>query len=368
MKLNKFIACTFLPLMCAAFPSYAQDSQTKTVNFYNWNDYITDEALESFTQKTNIKVQYDLFDSVDTVETKLLTGASGYDLVMSDASRRLKRQIKAGAFQKLDKSLLPNYKNIDPQILKWIESFDTNNAYALPYMWGTTGLGYNLDEINKRLPNTEKDGWGLLLDPNKVSKLEGCGVMVLDDVEELYIATLLYLGEDINSFSTANLKLAERHLKKIRPYIRSFSNSMYMTNLASGESCLAVGYNGSIFMAQDTANQAGNGIKLNYVIPKEGATLWFDAMGIPADAPNPDRAHALLNHLMGGKVMAGISNLVRFANGYSASVPYLEQSLVENPGIYPPQNIKTRLVPLPNFPPSFEKKLRRMWNRIKANR
>ncbi|EAQ63435.1 hypothetical protein MED121_23975 [Marinomonas sp. MED121] len=366
MKINRFLMSSFIPLVCLSTPSYGQDEVNKSVNFYNWNDYITEEALESFTQKTGVKIQYDLFDSVDTVETKLLTGASGYDVVMSDASRRLKRQIKAGAFQKLDKSKLTNYQNIDPQILGWIENFDNGNLYALPYMWGTTGLGYNVNEVNQRLPHAVKDGWGLLLNPDNVSKLADCGVMLLDDVEELYVATLLYLGKDINEASSANLKLVESHLKKIRPYIRSFSNSMYMTNLASGESCLAVGYNGSIFMVQDTADQAGNGIKLNYVIPKEGATLWFDAMGIPVDAPNPDNAHLLLDHLMEGEIMAGISNLVRFANGYSASVSYLESSLVENPGIYPPESIKNRLVPLPNFTPSFEKKLRRMWNRIKA--
>ena len=223
MKLRQKTLAVLLPLMLAA--TTAQAETEKSVSFYNWNDYIADDTLTGFTQNSGIKVQYDLFDSVDTVETKLLTGRSGYDLVMTDASRRLKRQIKAGVFQKLDKDQIANYSNIDPQVLNWISSFDQGNAYAVPYMWGTTGLGYNRDELGKRLPTNAKTGWELLLNPDIVSKLADCGVAVLDDVEELYVATLLYLGKDVQDFSKANLKLVEQHLKKIRPYIRYFNNS-----------------------------------------------------------------------------------------------------------------------------------------------
>ena len=364
MKLSKKTLAMLLPLMLAATTAHAEAD--KSVSFYNWNDYIADDTLTGFTQSSGIKVQYDLFDSVDTVETKLLTGRSGYDLVMTDASRRLKRQIKAGVFQKLDKDQIANYSNIDPQVLNWISSFDQGNAYAVPYMWGTTGLGYNRDELEKRLPTNAKTGWELLLNPDIVSKLADCGVAVLDDVEELYVATLLYLGKDVQDFSKANLKLVEQHLKKIRPHIRYFNNSQYMSDLADGEVCLAVGYNGSIFMAQDRADEAGTGVNLGYIVPKEGATLWFDAIAIPVDAPNPENAHALLNHLMDGQVIAKVSNTVRFANGYSASQPYLDQDLLKNQGIYPEANVKARLVPLPEFPKRFEKQLNRMWSRVKV--
>ncbi len=340
-------------------------AEEKVVNVYNWSDYIADNTVADFETKTGIKVVYAVFDSNEQLETKLLTGRSGYDIVVPTAPF-MERQIQAGVYMKLDRSKLPNFKNMDPEILKRTAVHDPGNEHSLTYLWGTVGLGYNPDMVKKVLGTDTIDSWAALLDPAIASKLGKCGIAILDAPTDVFASVAIYKGLDPNSEKPEDLKVVEDTLMKIRPYVRYFHSSQYINDLASGEICLALGWNGDVLQARDRGAVAAKPVTVRYVIPKEGAINYFDMMAIPADAPHPDNAHAFLNYLMDPEVIAKVTNKVRFANGNSASLPFVADDIKGDPGIYPDAATMTRLHPDTVESQPFSRELNRSWTRVRS--
>ena len=275
--------------LLAATTAFAEEEAV--VNVYNWSDYIDEEILTEFEAETGIKVVYDVFDSNNILETKLLTGSTGYDVVVPSGTF-LARQIQAGIFQPLDKSQLANIGNLDETIMSVVSQWDPGNQYAINYMWGTTGFGYNIDKIAERAPDAVTSSWGMLFDPDVVSQFADCGVYMMDEPDEVVPAVLNYIGEDPNSHDTDVIAKVEPVMLAIRPHIRRFHNSAQINDLANGDICLTMGWSGDMLQARDRAWEAENNVEIAYVIPDEGALSWFDMMAIPADAPHPEqRAH-----------------------------------------------------------------------------
>src|SRR4051812_2698469 len=324
----------------------AAASQEKVLNVYNWSDYIDPTVLEDFKNKTGIKVNYDVFDSNRVLETKLLTGHTNYDVVVPSAPF-LQRQITAGVFQTLDKSRLPNLKNLDPDMMKRIAVYDPDNAHSVPYMWVTSGPGYNVAKIKERMPDAPVDSLRMIYDPKVVAKFQDCGVSVLDEASEVVGSVLMYLGKDPRSSSVEDLQAAENVLLAIRPYLRYVHSSRYIDDLANGETCLALGWSGDIKQARDRARDAGKGIEIDYRIPKEGTIMNFDMLAVPADAPHPANAFTFINYLLEPEVAAKNSNLVKYANVNTAATPLLAAAVKGDPNIYPPTDILAKLVPEP---------------------
>jgi len=349
-------------LVLAGGSAFAQD---KVVNVYNWSDYIDESILTDFTDETGIKVVYDVFDSNDILETKLLAGSSGYDVVVPSGTF-LQRQIQAGVFQKLDTSKLPNVKNMWDVIEKRTAKFDPGNQYAVNYMWGTTGIGYNTDAAKQRLGTDTIDSWSVIFDPDKISKFTDCGVHVLDASDEMIPAALNYLGLDPDSKNVDDINKAGALLEKIRPYVTSFNSSAYINALADGDACLAVGWSGDVLQARDRAAEADNGVSVEYAIPKEGALMWFDMMAIPADAPHPENALTFINYMMRPEVIAKASNYVYYANGNKASQPLLNEDVIGDPAIYPPEATVQRLYVASPYGPKVQRVVTRLWTKIKT--
>src|SRR5271154_7274172 len=308
-------------------------AKDKVLNLYIWSDYLAPNTLSDFEQQTGIKVHVAYYDTNETLETKLLAGSSGYDVVVPTASY-FERLIKAGAFMPLDKSKLPNLQNMDPQLMARVTQHDPDNAHGVIYLWGTNGIGYNEKMIKALMPDAPLDSWGLVLDPAVASKVAKCGISVLDSPAEMIRAVYSYLGKDPNSQSADDLAAAEAVLTRIRPYIRNINSSEYIEALANGDLCIAVAYNGDVMQARDRAREANKGIEIKYSVPKEGSILWFDMLAIPKDAPNPDSAYAYLNYIMTPQVIADISNFKRYANANAAAQPLVLASVKDDPGIY----------------------------------
>ncbi len=345
----------------------AGTGEDAVLNVYNWSDYIEPSVLEEFRQKTGIKVNYDVFDANEVLETKLLTGHTNYDIVVPSAPF-LERQIKAGVFQKLDKSLLPNLKNLDPDLMKQIAVYDPDNAHSVPYMWVTSGPGFNVAKIQERMPDAPVDSLRMFYDTAVVAKFKDCGVSVLDAPSEVVASVLIYLGRNPRSESPEDLKAAEDVLVKIRPNLRYLHSSRYIDDLANGETCLALGWSGDIKQARDRAHDAGKGIEIRYLIPREGAVMNFDMLAIPADAPHPRNAHLFINFLMEPRITAKNSNLVRYANANTASFALLDSSVKDDPNIYPPADIRAKLVPEPPHSQEYQRLLTRTWTRFKTGK
>lgn len=343
----------------------AAHGSAKVLNVYNWSDYIDPAVIASFEKRYGIVVHYDVYDSNYVLETRLLAGHTGYDVVVPSAPF-LERQIKAGVYRKLDRSQLPNLKNVDPQVARATALYDPGNQYAVDYMWITSGVGYNTAMVRKRLPDAPLDSWRMLYDPAVVSKFADCGVTLLDAPSEVVGTVLLYLGKNPNSESPADLAAAAKVLEAIRPYIRYVQSSRYINDLADGEICVALGWSGDVMQARDRARQAGNGIDIAYSIPKEGAVENFDMLAIPADAPHPGNALKFINYLLRPDIAAKNSNLVEYANSVASSLPLLEPSVRDNPGIYPPASVLARLVPERAKSEAFQRLLTRMWTRFKT--
>jgi putrescine transport system substrate-binding protein len=344
----------------AATPASAEE---KIVNVYNWSDYIDPKMLEQFTKETGIKVNYDVFDNNEVLQTKLLAGSTGYDVVVPSASF-LEIQIKAGVFRKLDRSKLPNWSNLDPNILKRLELHDPGNQYAVNHMWGTDGIGYNVKKVQAIDPKAPLDSWNLILDPKWAAKFKGCGISVLDAPDEVVGVVLAYLGKDPNSEKPEDLKAAEDVLMKVRPYIRMIHSSQYIDSLANGDLCISLGWSGDVLQAKGRAAEAGQGVEIAYNVPKEGTIIWFDNYAIPADAPHPDNAHAFINFMMKPEVAAANSNFVHYANGNAASVPLLDPAVRDNPGVYPPPEVMAKLFPNLARSAEFTRQLNRTWTRF----
>lgn len=340
----------------------------KSVNVYNWSDYIAEDTVPNFEKQTGIKVTYDVFDSNEVLETKLLAGASGYDVVVPTLNF-LGRQIQAGVFRPLDKSKIPNYANLDPEMMKKLESQDPGNKYAVPYMWGTTGIGYNIDKVKAAFGNTDiTRSLDLVFKPENISKLKSCGVTFLDTPSELIPIALNYLGEDPNSTDPAVIDKAAVLLKSVRPYVSNFHSSQYIDALANGDICLVVGWSGDIIQARDRADEADNGVHIAYSIPREGAPQWFDMLSIPKDAKNLDSAYAFINYLLDPQVMANNSNFISYPNAVPKSKALMEKSIIEDPTIYPPPEVAAKLFTFAIIPPEVDKLYTRIWTELKTGK
>ena len=343
----------------------AAAQEEKILHVFNWSDYIAEDTVPNFEKQSGIKVTYDVFDSNDVLETRLLAGNSGFDLVVPSASF-LERQIKAGVFQKIDKSQIPNLKNMDPDIMSRVGLHDPNNEYAVPYLWGTTGIGYNEDKIKKILGDARPDSWNYIYDPKLVAKFKDCGLSLLDAPDEILKTVLAWMGRDPNSQKEDDLKAAEAKLMPIRPFVRKIHSSQYIDDLANGDLCIAVGWSGDILQARDRADEAGQGVKIKFAIPKEGTIVWFDMLAIPADAKHPKNAHAFINYLMEPQVAANDSNFVNYANGNAASFPMVSDEVKNDPGIYPTPEVKAKLFPSLAYGEDFQRLMNRMWTKFQT--
>jgi putrescine transport system substrate-binding protein len=354
------LVCTLATMICApALPAQ------RVVNYYNWSDYQDPTVLDEFTKETGIAVRYDTFDSNDTLEAKLLAGQSGYDVVVPSAYF-LARQIKAGIFQKLDKSKLPNLAYVWPEIAKQLAFYDPGNQYAVDYMWGTTGIGYNVKDAKRIVgPDATIDSWDYVFDPDKIKKFKDCGIHLLDSSDDIMPAGLHYLHLDPNTSDPGDLQKVTDLLMRIRPYVRKFHSSEYLNALATGEICFAVGWSGDVKQAQRRAMEAKGGIQIGYAIPKEGAQLWFDNLAVPKDAPHPQEAHELINYLLKPEVAAKNSNYVWYANGDRPS-QFIDPSILNDHTIYPDAATMANLYTIIAHDAKTQRLINRLWTRIKT--
>lgn len=354
---------TLIALAAATLSGVALAQQT--VHIYNWSDYIGENTLANFEAKTGIKPVYDVFDSNETLEGKLLAGRTGYDVVVP-SNHFLGKQIKAGAFQKLDRAKLPNWNNLDPALLKQLETNDPGNQYAVPYLWGTNGIGYNVEKVKEVLGVDEIDSWSVLFEPENIKKLSQCGVAFLDSADEMIPAMLNYLGLNPNSTNPDDYAKAEAKLLEVRPYVTYFHSSKYIGDLANGNICVAAGFSGDILQAADRAEEAGKGIDIAYAIPKEGANLWFDMLAIPADSANTDQALAFINYLLDPQVIAEVSDYVGYANPNTKAGELMDQDVRNDPSVYPPQAVLDKLYISAELPARVERLKTRAWTKVKS--
>ncbi|MBA1201566.1 polyamine ABC transporter substrate-binding protein [Pseudomonas capeferrum] len=338
-----------------------------TVHIYNWSDYIGSSTLADFEKDTGIKPLYDVFDSNETLEGKLLAGRTGYDVVVP-SNHFLGKQIKAGAFQKIDRSLLPNYANLDPALMKRLEKNDPGNLYAVPYLWGTNGIGYNVDKVKAVLGVDTIDSWAMLFEPENIKKLSQCGVAFLDSGDEMLPAVLNYMGLDPNSTNPKDYQAAEKKLLAVRPYVTYFHSSKYISDLANGDICVAAGFSGDVFQAKARAEEAGKGVNLAYAIPKEGGNLWFDLLAIPKDASNAKQAHAFINYLLKPEVIAQVSDYVGYANPNPKAGDLMDQAVRTDPAVYPPQAVLDKTFVNSELPPKIQRLMTRSWTKIKSGK
>ncbi|TSD88088.1 polyamine ABC transporter substrate-binding protein [Mycobacterium sp. KBS0706] len=350
--------------LCAvAAPALAQE---KVVNIYNWSDYIGETTLADFTKATGIKTVYDTYDGNEALEAKLLTGNSGYDVVVPTAQPFLSRQIKAKVYLELDKSKIPNWKNLDPALMKLVESADPGNKHAIIYQWGTVGVGYNVDQVKKRLGDTPPDSIAMVLDPENAKKLADCGITMLDSPTDVIPSVLNYLGLDPNSQKPEDLKKAEDALMKVRPYLKYLHSSQYINDLAGGNVCVSLGWSGDVNIAKTRADEAKNGVTIDYFIPKEGAQIWFDMAAIPKDAPHVDNAYAYINFLLEPKVMAGIDDFVGYGNAVLGAKELMNPDIANDPRIFPPEDVMKRLFAITEASSSYERLRTRTWTRFRT--
>jgi putrescine transport system substrate-binding protein len=339
---------------------------TKVLNVYNWSDYIAEDTIANFEKETGIKVTYDVFDSNELLEAKLMSGNTGYDVVVPSLTF-LSRQIQAGVFQELDKSRFSNYGNLDPAFMALLAQNDPGNGHAIPYLWGTTGIGYNVEKVREALgEDAPVDSWALVFEPENLAKLKGCGVAFLDTPSEIIPPVLRYLGEEPNSFDEAVIQKAVDRLTELRPSITYFHSSQYINDLANGDICVTIGWSGDIIQAQARAEEAGKGVDISYVIPKEGAPMWFDMLAIPKGARNVDNAYLFLDYLMRPEVMAGVQNYVAYASANQAALPMVDEAILNDPGIYPTEEAKQGLFTLAVLPPEVDRLFTRHWTTLKT--
>jgi putrescine transport system substrate-binding protein len=337
----------------------------KVLYVYNWADYVAESTIRDFEARTGIKVVYDVYDASEVLETKLLTGSSGYDVVVPSGALTY-RLIQAGALRKLDKSKLANLGHLDSQIMQLVEANDPGNEHGVPYLRGTTSLGYNPEMVEKVLGTRTIDSLAAIFDPAMASKLAECGITWLDAPADMFQLAFIYLGLDANSHRPEDLGAAEALLTRVRPYVRYFHSSQYLNDLASGEVCLSVGWSGGIEQARQRGAEAAAPVEVTHVIPKEGAPLWCDMVAIPADAPHPENAYLFMDYLMEPEVIAAITNTVGQANGNAASLPYVAEAVRNNPSIYPSDEVYRRLTLDRSWSPEQMLAVNRVWTRIEA--
>src|SRR5690554_5607511 len=343
-------------------------AQQRVVNVYNWAEYTAPDTLSGFEKATGIKLRYDVYDSNDTLQAKLLTGKSGYDVVVP-STHYAARQIEGGLFQKLDKSKIPNWEHLDPAIMAIVGAVDPGNQYLVPWGYGTNGLGFNVDKVKEILgADVQLGSWDMLFKPENAEKLKACGISVLDEAAQVFPAVLHYLGKDPNSSKQQDYQEALALLKTIRPYIRQFSSSGYIDELAAGDLCMVYGYSGDVMIAANRAREAGKSYKIDYYIPEGGAPAWFDTMAIPKDAANVDEAHAFINYIETPQVHAAITNVMFYPNANKEARKHVVKEVADNPMIYPPDDVASTLYVIKPQTPAMQRVQTRMWAELKSGR
>ncbi len=353
----------FASALWAAAPASAQE---KVVNVYNWSDYIDPDLLKRFETETGIHVRYDVYDSLETLEGKLLAGHSGYDVIVPTAQPTLARLIKSGGVQPLDRAKLPNFAGLDPDLMKRVAGADPGNKYGAIYLWGSTGMGIDPKKIAALAPDAPLDSWNLLFDPANAKRIAKCGITMMDSAIDVIPTVLHLLGKSPDSTDPADLEAVEKKLHAIRPYIRNFDNGGAIEEMASGAACLVFDYSGDVIQAKARADEAKRGVTLRYVAPKEGAQLSFDTLAIPKDAPHPAEALAFINFILAPDVMAAITNKVSYPNAVPASRPLIRKDIADDPGIYPPAAELAGFFTVGPVPQAAERARSRMWARFKA--
>lgn len=350
-----------IPLMLVASVGHAADS----VRIYNWTDYIAPDTLKAFEKSSGIKIQYDVYDSNETLDAKLMAGRSGYDVVFP-SNHFMARQIQGGALKQLDKSQLPNWKNLNPTLLKALETNDPGNQHGFPYLWGTTGIGYNVAKVKAVLGDVPVDSWDVIFKPENMAKLSQCGVAILDNGPEMLPIALHQLGLPHHSQNPEDYKKAEALLLQMRSNVRYFHSSKYVGDLANGDICVAVGFSGDIMQAANRAKEANNGVNIAYVIPKEGAPMWFDMVSMPVDARDEKAGYAFMNYLLEPKVMADISNYVHYANGNAQADGLVDPALRGDNTVYPEESVMSSLYALEAMPAKIDRLRTRIWSKVKS--
>jgi putrescine transport system substrate-binding protein len=354
-------------LITTMLVSMATSASDRVVNVYNWSDYIDPAAVKQFEKETGIKVNYDVYDSNEILEAKLMAGGSGYDVVVPTGSF-LERQAKAGIYATIDKSGLSNYGNIDKSMASKMALHDPGNKHSVPYTWGTIGLGVNTEMVKARLGDVKLNSLDLIFKPEVAAKLADCGIGILDSPAEVMAIAMNYEGLDPNSESKKDLKSTTAMVKKARPHYKYFDSSRLISDLANGDICVALGYNGDMLQANSRASEAGQGVKIEYLIPKEGTIAWFDMMAIPADAPHKKEAYAFINYILKAETGAGISNYVYYAVANEAAAEFVNEDIKSNIGIYPVGETKEKLFSQLAHTSRFDRKLTRAWTQIKTGR
>jgi putrescine transport system substrate-binding protein len=373
MTLSRIAACCALLLTALACTQHGSEpaeiginaDAEKILNIYSWIDYIAPETVRNFEKETGIKVRYATYDNNEVLETKLLTGHSNYDIVIP-AENFFDRQLRAGVYRKLDKAALPNLINTDPDIMRRMAVHDPGNLYAIPYMWSTTGLGFNVDKVRARLGASLPDSWALLLDPGNASRLQDCGISIIDSPLDVFESVVIYLGRDPNRRDPGDVADAAAVLHKIRPFIRYIDPAQHIADLANGDICLSLGWSGDVELARSRAKDASTGVNIAYLVPREGALITVDMMGIPADAPHPHNAQIWMNYVMRPDVIAGISNFIKYPNGYSASLPFILPAMKSDESIYPDATTRARLITNTAVSPEYSRLITREWTRFRT--
>ncbi|QCI64710.1 polyamine ABC transporter substrate-binding protein [Phreatobacter stygius] len=362
--LLKGLVAAFATLGLAAI---AEAQGTRELRIFNWSNYIDEQVLRDFEREFNAKVIYDTYDSNEVLETRLLAGRTGYDIVVPSGPF-LSRQIAANVHRRLEPAKIPNLANLWPDVQRRVAQFDPGNAYSVNYLWGTTGIGYNVAKIRERMADAPLDSWKLAFDFETLKRFKDCGIHFLDTAEDLLPSVMRYLGRDPNSKRAEDWEAAAAHIQLLRTLVTKFHSSEYISALANGDICLVVGYSGDVFQAQKRAKEAGNGIDIQYVIPREGAQMWFDQMAIPADAPNPDLAQAFINYLLRPEVGARVASFVSYASGNLAARPLVLPAVRDNPSIYPPDAVMARLFNVTSPDARLQRVITRAWTRAKTGR
>ncbi len=364
MKVTKQI---LLALVLSMVVALAVQAQERVLNIYHWSDYVAPDTISNFEKQTGIKVIFDVYDSNEVLEAKLLSGRSGYDLVVP-SNPFLAKQIKAGVYQKLDRSQLPDWDNLNKDLLRTLEVSDTGNQHSIPYMWGSIGIGYNVDKVKAVLGSQPMDTWDVIFKPENIKKLHECGVAILDSPTEIIPTAMHYLGLPTDSENPEHIKQAEALLLSIRPYVTYFHSSKYISDLASGNICVAVGYSGDIYQSKARAEEGKGKVRVAYNIPQEGAGTFFDMVAIPNDAKNVKEAHEFINYLLQPQVMADLTNYLQFPNANDKATPLVDKEISSDPGVYPPAELMSKLYTFADFSAKTQRLLTRSWTKIKSGK
>lgn len=363
------LMATIAPLLSGATPATAQQAPEQVLNIYNWSDYIDPYAVQRFTQETGIRVRYDVYDSLETLEGKLSAGRSGYDIIVPTSEPTFSRLVRAGALAPLDRAKIPNWANQDATLLERVQTSDPENKHGAIYLWGTVGLAIRPDLVKRYAPDAPTDSLDLLLKPENARRLARCGIAIMDSGIDVLPSILRWLGKDPNSGEAGDLRAAEQALLAIRPSVRAITaSSNILDSLANGEYCVALTYSGDVIQAAGRAKEAGKGVEIGYIAPKEGAQLWFDMLAIPADAPNPAAAHAFINFVLQPRIMADITNHTHYPNAVPSSRAMVEEEVRYDTNVYPSQVQIERMFTVNALGAAAERARARSWSRFKAGR